>query len=58
LQEIESRHPEILKVELIVKDSNQKAIRFYKKFGFRAEGRLEKRISGKTGELEADIPMA
>jgi len=58
LQEIKSNHPEISRVELIAKESNQKAIRFYKKFGFRAEGRLEKRISGKTGELEADIPMA
>ncbi|WP_292390849.1 GNAT family N-acetyltransferase [Methanosarcina sp. UBA5] len=58
LQEIESKHPEIIRVELVAKESNQKAIRFYKKFGFRAEGRLEKRISGKTGELEADIPMA
>jgi ribosomal protein S18 acetylase RimI-like enzyme len=58
LQEIESKHPEILRVELISKESNQKAIQFYKKFGFRAEGRLEKRIAGKKGELEADIPMA
>ncbi len=58
LQEIKSNHPEICRVELIAKESNQKAIRFYRKFGFRAEGRLEKRISGKTGELEADIPMA
>lgn len=58
LQEIESKHPEIFRVELIVKESNQKAIRFYKRFGFRAEGRLEKRISDKKGELEADIPMA
>lgn len=58
LQEIELKHPEILRIELITKESNQKAIRFYKKFSFRAEGRLEKRISGKNGELEADIPMA
>lgn len=58
LQEIESKHPEILRVELIAKESNKKAIKFYKKFGFISEGRLEKRISGKTGELEADIPMA
>ena len=57
-KEIGSKHPEIIRVELIAKESNQKAIRFYKKFGFRTEGRLEKRISGKTGELEADIPMA
>lgn len=58
LQEIKSKHPGIRRVELIAKESNQKAIRFYKKFGFKVEGRLENRISGKTGELEADIPMA
>jgi ribosomal protein S18 acetylase RimI-like enzyme len=58
LDEVESKHPEILRVELIAKESNQRAINFYKKFGFKAEGRLEKRISGNSGELEADIPMA
>ncbi|WP_255333957.1 GNAT family N-acetyltransferase [Methanosarcina sp. KYL-1] len=57
MEEIESRHPEIVRVELIARESNEKAIRFYKKFGFKAEGRLENRICGKTGKLEADIPM-
>lgn len=57
-EEIESKHPQILRIELIAKESNIKAINFYKKFGFKAEGRLDKRISGKSGELEADIPMA
>jgi len=58
LHEIRLNHPEILRVELIAKESNHRAISFYQKFGFKPEGRLEKRISGKTGELEADIPMA
>ncbi|MGB9928546.1 MAG: GNAT family N-acetyltransferase [Methanosarcina sp.] len=58
LQEIKLKHPEIQRVELIAKESNTRAINFYKKFGFRPEGRLEKRISGSSGMLEADIPMA
>ena len=57
MEKIEAEHPEVLRVELIARESNEKAIDFYKKFGFRAEGRLEKRISDKTGKLEADIPM-
>jgi ribosomal protein S18 acetylase RimI-like enzyme len=57
-REIEFKHPEIQRVELIAKESNQRAINFYKKFGFKPEGRLEKRILGTEGKLEADIPMA
>lgn len=58
LDEIEFKRPEIQRVELIAKESNQRAINFYKKFGFIPEGRLEKRILGTEGKLEADIPMA
>lgn len=57
MEEVEEKHPEILRVELIARESNEKAIGFYKKFGFKVEGRMEKRICGKTGKLEADIPM-
>ena len=57
MEEIEEKHPEILRVELIARESNGKAIVFYKSFGFKVEGRLEKRINGTTGRLEADIPM-
>lgn len=57
LQEIELKHPEIMRVELITRESNKRAIEFYKKLGFSIEGRLEKRICDKNGKLEADIPM-
>ena len=52
------QHPEVLRVELIVRESNKRAIAFYEKIGFVQEGRLERRIHGVSGELEADIPMA
>ncbi len=57
LQETESKHPEIMRVELIARESNKRAIEFYKKLGFNIEGRLENRICDMTGKLEADIPM-
>lgn len=57
LEETELNHPEIMRVELIARESNKKAIKFYEKFGFNIEGRLENRICNKNGILEADIPM-
>ncbi len=54
---IETR-PEILRVELIARESNTNAISLYKKLGFVVEGRFEKRIKNEDGSLEADIPMA
>jgi len=50
--------PEILRVELIARESNVKAIKFYESFGFKKEGRFEKRIRSAGGGFEADIPMA
>jgi ribosomal protein S18 acetylase RimI-like enzyme len=49
---------DILRIELIARESNIKAINLYLKLGFVIEGRLENRI--KTGDniFEADIPMA
>ena len=50
--------PDVLRVELIARESNQKAIRFYESLGFVQEGRLENRIRNLDGSFEADIPMA
>jgi len=58
LQIIEKDRNDILRVELIARESNQKAIQFYQKLGFVIEGRFEKRISASTNSFEADIPMA
>ncbi|PSR55045.1 GNAT family N-acetyltransferase [Adhaeribacter arboris] len=58
LQEIRNNRPDIYRVELIVRESNQKAIAFYQSLGFVIEGRMANRIDSRNGELEADIPMA
>ena len=55
---IQEERNDILRVELITRESNQKAIQFYQKLGFIIEGRFEKRISASTNSFEADIPMA
>ena len=55
---IELKRPDILRVELIARESNTKAIDFYKQIGFVQEGRFEKRIIGTDNQFEADIPMA
>ena len=50
--------PEITRVELIARESNDRAIRFYESLGFSVEGRLEGRIRNVDGSFEADVPMA
>lgn len=57
LDDIQTRRPHILRVELITRESNRRAIALYEQLGFRVEGRMERRIAG-SGGLEADIPMA
>ena len=58
LKEVEDHHPDILRVELVAKESNDRAIRFYEQLGFVQEGRFERRIVSDGGGFEADIPMA
>jgi ribosomal protein S18 acetylase RimI-like enzyme len=55
---VQANRIDILRIELIARESNKKAIDFYQKIGFVIEGRFEKRIDTKTGSFEADIPMA
>lgn len=50
--------PDISRVELIARESNQKAIRFYESLGFCQEGKLVSRIKNVDGSMESDIPMA
>lgn len=57
LEEIGLNRHNIGKVELMTRESNEKAIAFYQSLGFRIEGRLEMRIKDKNGNYEADIPM-
>ncbi|MFN0110769.1 MAG: N-acetyltransferase family protein [Blastocatellia bacterium] len=58
---VEQERQDILRVELIARESNRKAIEFYQKLGFQIEGRMEGRIRSVGSEnngYEADIPMA
>ena len=50
--------PSCQRVELIARESNQAALRFYESLGFQREGRLAGRILNVDGSLESDIPMA
>lgn len=56
-EEIALHHPGVGKVELLTRESNARAIRFYQSLGFRIEGRLEMRVRTPDGSYEADIPM-
>lgn len=58
LRQVREHRPDILRVELIARESNQKAIEFYQKLGFHSEGRMANRIRSVGGGFEADIPMA
>lgn len=58
LEEVGLNHPDIGRVELIARESNTRAIKFYQSFGFQIEGRMEMRIKTPDGNYEADIPMA
>jgi len=49
---------DIMRIELISRESNKKAIHLYLTLGFKIEGRFEKRIKTLDGGFEADIPMA
>lgn len=57
LEEVGINRTDIGRVELVARESNQKAIRFYQSFGFSIEGRLEMRIRTPDRNYEADIPM-
>jgi len=58
LETVQKKRTDILRIELIVRESNLRAIKFYEKLGFKIEGRFEKRIDNGTKNFEADIPMA
>jgi len=58
LNQVREEFPDILRVELIARESNRSALQFYSTLGFRQEGRFEGRIHSVSGGYEADIPMA
>jgi ribosomal protein S18 acetylase RimI-like enzyme len=58
MRRVQEEHPDIRRVELIARESNEKAIRFYERMGFAVEGRFRRRIRSVGGGFEDDIPMA
>lgn len=58
MHQVKENRPDILRVELIARESNEKALQFYQKIGFEIEGRMTNRIKSVGGGFEADIPMA
>ncbi|SHF98397.1 GNAT family N-acetyltransferase [Pedobacter caeni] len=58
LGDVQLNRPDILRVELIARESNIKAIQLYENLGFKIEGRFENRINNGNNSFEADIPMA
>lgn len=57
LESVQMNRPDITRVELIARDSNQQQIAFYESIGFRREGLFENRIMNADGTYEADVPM-
>ena len=55
---IMNTRPDVLRVELISRETNLKAISFYESLGFKREGKFENRIRSDEHGFEADIPMA
>lgn len=57
LDHVVDERADIDRVELIARESNEKALHFYESLGFRREGRLSGRIRNVDGSFESDIPM-
>ncbi|UOG76106.1 GNAT family N-acetyltransferase [Hymenobacter tibetensis] len=57
LVHVQHRFPHVQRVELLVRETNTRAIQLYEQLGFVREGRFEGRVAGVHG-IEADIPMA
>ena len=56
-KEIDENRKHIERVELISRESNSVAIKFYESLGFKKEGKLEGRIKNVDGTIESDVPM-
>jgi ribosomal protein S18 acetylase RimI-like enzyme len=58
LNNVERFRQDILRIELIARESNVKAIALYESLGFEKEGEFKKRIRVSDDIFESDIPMA
>ena len=50
--------PRVRKIELLVRATNEKAVRLYSKFGFLEEGRFKDRVRLSDGDFVDDLAMA
>lgn len=57
LRIVETEFPDILRVELVVRESNEHALRLYESLGFKVEGNFEYRIKSVDEGYESDVPM-
>ena len=53
-----TRTPQVGKIELLVRATNERAMRLYTKLGFVVEGRFRKRLRLPDGEFVDDVAMA
>lgn len=54
---MEQKRPDILRLELLTRESNTKAIKFYEKLSFKIEGKFENRVLISDNKFESDIAM-
>ncbi|MBU6338771.1 MAG: GNAT family N-acetyltransferase [Rickettsiales bacterium] len=57
LTRVEVQHPEIARIELMVRQSNNRGLKLYQDLGFEIEGHCKRRILNNDGKLESDIMM-
>lgn len=57
LDEVRNNRSDILRIELITRDTNQKALRLYENLGFKVEGVFSKRVINHEGKYVDDIQM-
>jgi ribosomal protein S18 acetylase RimI-like enzyme len=58
LTRVEVHHKDIARIELMVRESNKKAIKLYQDLGFVIEGYCKNRILNSDDQLESDVMMA
>ena len=58
IEEVKNNHPEIIRVELSVRENNPRAQKLYQSLGFEIEGVMRKRILSADGKLTGDVMMS
>jgi ribosomal protein S18 acetylase RimI-like enzyme len=58
MAEVRTDHPGVLRVELLVRERNHRAVRLYESLDFRQEAVLQDRLRAADGTTEAQVEMA